>query len=189
MRLFLAVNLPDTTRRAVQDATATLRQSAPSVRWVPADSYHITLKFLGEVPEPRLPELRAALSQVAARSLGFTIALRTIGAFPNFRRPRVFWIGAANAEPLVRVQKGVDEIYAPLGFPTEAREFHPHLTLGRVSTPLSTAEAAAAERAGNTVEYEENVAVRSIELMQSRLSPKGARYEAVYSVQLPGQKV
>ncbi len=163
---------------------APVRGAAPTVRWLLPDTYHITLKFLGEVAEARLAELRAALQQVATRSVGFTIALRTVGAFPNFRRPRVFWIGAANAEPLIRLQESVEELFTPLGFPAEAREFHPHLTLGRVSAPLAPAETGAAERAANAVEYEEDVTVRSVELMQSRLSPKGARYEAVHSAPL-----
>ena len=184
MRLFVAVNLPDSTRQAAHAAAAALRKAAPSVRWVLPETLHITLKFLGEVPEARLAELKAALDLSAASKSGFTFALRGAGAFPNFRRPRVFWLGVENGEALIRVQSSVEGVLAPLGFPTEAREFHPHLTLGRAGPPLSAAEQAAAERAASSMEYQEVVTVRSIELMQSRLLPKGARYEAVHSVKL-----
>jgi 2'-5' RNA ligase len=184
VRLFVAVNLPDSTRQAAHAAAAALRQAAPSVRWVPPETLHITLKFLGEVSEARLAEMKAALEMRLAVESGFTFALRGAGAFPNFRRPRVFWLGVENGEGLIRVQSSVEGIFAPLGFPTEAREFHPHLTLGRAGPPLSPAEQAAAERAASRLEYQEVVTVRSIELMQSRLSPKGARYEAVHSAML-----
>jgi RNA 2',3'-cyclic 3'-phosphodiesterase len=184
VRLFVAVNLPESTRRAAHAAAAALRNAAPSVRWVLPETLHITLKFLGEVSAARLREMKAALETSASIQSGFTFALRGAGAFPNFRRPRVFWLGVENGEGLIRVQSSVEGIFAPLGFPAEAREFHPHLTLGRAGAPLSAAEQAAAERAVSSVEYQEVVTVRSIELMQSRLLPKGARYEAVHSAKL-----
>jgi RNA 2',3'-cyclic 3'-phosphodiesterase len=185
VRLFVAVNLPDSTRQAAHAAAAALRKAAPSVRWVLPETLHITLKFLGEVSEARLAEMKAALDEMsAAVESGFTFALRGAGAFPNFRRPRVFWLGVENGEGLIRVQSSVEGIFAPLGFPTEAGEFHPHLTLGRAGPPLSPAEQAAAERAARSLQYHDVVTVRSIELMQSRLSPKGARYEAVHSAEL-----
>ena len=184
MRLFVAVNLPETTRQAAHAAAAALRDSAPSVRWVLPETLHLTLKFLGEVADARLGEMQAALEMSAAASSGFTFALRGAGAFPNFRRPRVFWIGVENAEGLNDVQSSVEHVFAPLGFPTEKRDFHAHLTLGRAGAPLSAAELAKAERAARALEYEEVVAVGSIELMQSRLSPKGARYEVAHSAKL-----
>jgi 2'-5' RNA ligase len=128
--------------------------------------------------------MQAALEMSAAASSGFTFALRGAGAFPNFRRPRVFWLGVENAEGLNHVQSSVERVFAPLGFPTEQRDFHAHLTLGRMGTPLSAAELAKAERAARALEYEEVVAVRSIELMRSRLSPMGARYEVAHSATL-----
>ena len=154
------------------------------MRWVDVDTFHITLKFLGEVPEQRLGEMQSALEQAASIASGFTFALRGTGAFPNFRRPRVFWIGTANAEPLVILQEAVEQFFEPLGFPTEKRAYHPHLTLGRARDPLSAREAQAAERAASAVEYEKKVTVQTVELMLSRLSPKGARYEAIHSVPL-----
>jgi 2'-5' RNA ligase len=154
------------------------------VRWVDADTFHITLKFLGEVPEQRLKEMTSALEQAASVASGFTFALRGAGAFPNFRRPRVFWIGTVNAEPLLILQEAVEQFFEPLGFPTEKRAYHPHLTLGRAGVPLNTREAKAAERAASALEYEKKVTVETVDLMLSRLSPKGARYEAIHSVPL-----
>jgi RNA 2',3'-cyclic 3'-phosphodiesterase len=184
VRLFVAVNLPESTRRFAYETAAPLRKTAPSVRWVLPETLHITLKFLGDVAESRLSEMNAALAEAAAETSGFTIALRGLGAFPNFRRPRVFWIGVENAEPLVHVQSSVERVFARLGFPTEARDYHPHLTLGRTGPPLSREEVVATERTAATIEYEEMVRIDSIDLMLSRLSPDGARYEVLRPVRL-----
>ena len=184
MRLFVAVNLPDSTRQAAHAAAAALRESAPSVRWVLPETLHITLKFLGEVADARFAEMQAGLEMSAAASSGFTFALRGAGAFPNFRRPRVFWLGVENAKGVEDVQSSVERVFEPLGFPAEARDFHAHLTLGRAGAPLTAAELAHAERAARALEYHEVVTVRSIELMRSRLSPKGARYEIAHSAKL-----
>ena len=184
MRLFLAINLPEAVRRTVYDATLELRRAAPSVRWVQPDTLHLTLKFLGEVVEARLTELRRALNEGASGTAAFEVMLRAVGAFPNFRRPRVVWLDVANPEALVRLQQRIEEAYVPLGFPREARGFHPHLTLGRMGDGIAGYELRGLERAAGEIKYEAQVRVESVELMQSRLSPQGARYEPVASVAL-----
>jgi RNA 2',3'-cyclic 3'-phosphodiesterase len=182
VRLFVAVNLPDSVRRAIEDASAALRQAAPSVRWLQPDNFHITLKFLGSVADERITAVRAAM-EAAAHSPQFAMTVRGAGAFPNFRRPRVYWVGVDDDNSLARLQLEVERTIAPLGFPTEARPFHPHITIGRVNE-VPAPELRAVETASNDFHYESKVLVKSIELMESKLSPKGARYEAIQSVAL-----
>lgn len=183
MRLFVAVNLPDAVRRSLEQAGAPLSAAAPSVRWLQPDNFHITLKFLGWVADERLMDVRSALDAAAVRCPPFEMTLRAAGAFPNFRRPRVYWVGVEDDGSLAQLQLEAERAIAPLGFPTEARPFRPHITIGRVSK-APAAELRAAESACQDFRYESRVPVKSIELMESKLSPKGARYDAIHSAWL-----
>ena len=186
MRLFIAVTLPEPLKLAIHRATEPLRNAAPTIRWVSADQLHITLKFLGEVKEPAVPAIGAALEGTADSHAPFDLDFAGIGAFPNTRRPRVYWLGVHPNSALHGLQETVETGIGPLGFPREARPFHPHLTLGRVGTEVPAGELRAAERLAGQLDYNGKLVVNSAELMQSRLSPKGARYEVLLSARLKG---
>jgi RNA 2',3'-cyclic 3'-phosphodiesterase len=181
VRLFIAVNLPEDVRLQIYAATLGLRQAASGVRWVLHEQFHVTVKFLGEVAEDNVVALQAGLALAARAQPPFDIDLAGIGAFPNLRRPRVYWLGITQATDLHVLQGHVESEIEPLGFPREARPFHPHVTLGRVGTEVSREQVRAAERAAAGIEYQYKVRVNSVDLMVSRLSPKGARYEVLRS--------
>jgi RNA 2',3'-cyclic 3'-phosphodiesterase len=184
VRLFVAVNLPDSVKRAIVDAALPMQRAAPSVGWVQTDTLHITLKFLGEVAEQHTAAIEAALRSATDGLSSFPIRLGGAGGFPNLRRPRVYWLGAEGSPALLQLQTRVESALEPLGFPREARPFHAHVTLGRVGRPPGPEQLTRAERAALEIGYQTQVNVRSVELMQSRLSPKGARYEIVRSALL-----
>ena len=125
MRLFVALDLHDRIQQRLDDYVRTLQPRFPGVRFVRSDTYHVTLKFLGELPTAEA--VRSSLHQVHAES--FEVEVRGVGFFPDARAPRVFWAGI-NAPALPALAKGVDQALQALGFPLE-REFHPHLTLAR----------------------------------------------------------
>jgi 2'-5' RNA ligase len=101
VRLFLAVNLTPEVRREVTAATALLRECAPApeVAWVDEPRLHLTLKFLGEQPSERLDEIQAAAAAVAGRHRELLMTLGGVGAFPNFRRARIVWLGVTQGNP------------------------------------------------------------------------------------------
>src|SRR5690348_2080140 len=80
-------------RRSVIDATASLREAAPSLSWVDESRLHLTLKFLGAQSEDVVPPLKSAMSAVASKHRTFRMRFAEIGAFPSFRRARVVWMG------------------------------------------------------------------------------------------------
>lgn len=182
-RLFVALEPSEAVRRRIAAAAAELRRSAgraaDDVRWVPAENVHLTLQFLGAVPEPRVPDVEAAVRDAAAASRPLALEVRGAGGFPNARRPRVVWLGLeGDVAALGALAEDLGRRLAPLGFPPEARAFSPHLTVGRArdgrgAPGLGGALAHAAEAEG--------VAWRASELVlvESHLSPKGPRYEAV----------
>jgi RNA 2',3'-cyclic 3'-phosphodiesterase len=134
MRLFTAIDLPAAMLEKIGEFLARLRPLA-KLRWTPVENLHVTMKFIGEWPEGRLPEMIAALGRVAnppqAASLHH-ISVRGVGWFPDMRRPHTFWAGVDGGEPLRALAHATEQAVATLGVPVETRDYSPHLTLGRV---------------------------------------------------------
>lgn len=179
MRLFLAVNLTDDTRAAVWRATAPLRAAAPSIAWVREDLYHFTVKFLGECASSQADQIRGAVDGVAARHAPLAVELQGAGAFPNFRRPKIVWIGTAHADAMERLTSDVDGAMLLLGFPRETRSYTAHLTIGRVKVELDRQQGVALERAAHAVDLGASVSAASVDLMSSKLLRSGPSYEVV----------
>ncbi len=133
MRLFTAIDIPGEIKARLQVFMNRLRPAA-KLTWSPVENLHVTTKFIGEWPEPRLSELKSALASVpfmGPASGSIEIAIRGVGWFPNSRNPRVFFAGIESGPELVTLARDTDQALAPLGIPAEDREFHPHLTLAR----------------------------------------------------------
>jgi 2'-5' RNA ligase len=184
VRLFVAVNLPDVLRQELWAAGEAVRRAQPPVRWVRPEGIHVTLKFLGEVPEERLDELRAALGRAAAGLHPFDLIVEGGGVFPGPARPRVFWAGIVPEPQLELLQHAVEREIAPLGFPSEGRPFRPHLTLGRAEKGggASGLRRAAERMAG--VAYAGAARIETVDLMRSTLARGGASYAVVHRTPL-----
>jgi RNA 2',3'-cyclic 3'-phosphodiesterase len=177
VRLFIALNFPDPVRRDLWDAIEPLRDAPLPVKWVRPEGIHLTLKFLGPVPDPREPELRAALSPAARGIRPLPLAIGGFGAFPHGRAPRVIWAGLEALPALELLQHQVEREFAPLGFPTEARAFHPHVTLGRAARDARASEFAGLEPVLAGLHFEATAVVETVDLMQSVLQSGGATYQ------------
>lgn len=177
MRLFVAVNFPRELRDAVWEATEPARRAGEAARWVRPENMHLTLKFLGEVPDERDAEMRAALERAVSGARAFTVTVGGCGVFPSEQRPRVLWIGIAAEPALELLQHGVEREFAPLGFETEARPFRPHLTLGRAARDAAAGDLRRVAERLATVSYEGVARIESLDLMRSTLRPQGATYD------------
>ena len=100
-------------------------------KWYGPDDYHVTLKFLGDLPEARQPELIAAAAPVAAMTAPFTVTLAPAGAFPSLQRPNVLWAGVEASPALADLPARLEEAMASIGFPREGRPYRPHVTVAR----------------------------------------------------------
>jgi 2'-5' RNA ligase len=169
VRLFLAINLEPTLRRAILDATAPLRAAAPTLSWVDETRLHLTLKFLGEQSETVVSELRQSVDQVAARHRRFTMRLAGVGAFPNFRRARVVWMGIEDEPRLELLHHDIELACESGGFELEGRPFRPHLTLARVKDRTEMQEMRRLSRASKKVDFAEDSVVQSVDIMKSTL--------------------
>ena len=180
MRAFVAVFPPSEVRREAL-AWAKRWSSDDRVRWTRPENVHLTLKFLGDIRAEALDGIRDALEEACAQHASFDTALAELGAFPSARRARILWIGVgAGSDQLLSLVADVDGTLAPLGFEREKSPYVPHLTLGRVrGRPLNLDLPSGAE--GNTFR------VGRVQLMESRLTAKGATYRIMGDFALGGE--
>ena len=175
MRLFVAVNLPGEIRERLATVQDRLRDVQADVSWVRPENLHVTLKFLGETEEKRLPSIRLALAEVSRAVSPFSMEVAGVGSFGG-RVPRVVWVGVREgAQPLVDLARQVENALARLGIPKEKREFTAHLTLGRVRSPRNAQGLLARLQEVRGEEFG-TIAARAFELMQSELRPSGSIY-------------
>jgi 2'-5' RNA ligase len=171
MRLFVAVEVPPVSIREMGGRG----ENAPS---------HITLKFLGDVPEDRLQDIGAALEKELAGAHGGKIVLQGMGAFPSNDRPRVLWVGVTEGtEVLMDLNQRVERALAALGFPREDRPFHPHVTVARIKDRRREDDARAAIKAHSREVFGVGE-LKSVLLKESRLSRSGAEHLTLLAIPL-----
>ncbi len=176
VRLFVAVNLPETARREAHAAAAPLRAGEFPARWLPAESLHITLQFLGEV-EPAAAEAIGAALEAAVRSArSFDLWLGGYGAFPDLEHPRVVWLGVERHPALELLANDVARVLAPLGFAPELRPFAPHVTLGRARRGAHAARWAGLAERLDALDHAAMMRVESVDLMESVPGAGGSSY-------------
>lgn len=188
IRAFIAVDIPEDVRAAVEEAQARLKRAHTGVKisWVKLASAHLTLQFLGYVEETVVEKIKVALETVARRHEAFELPVRGAGAFPNENRPRVLWVGCDDTEgKLKALAAAVQTAMQPLGFEPEHREFSAHLTLGRLKFPrpdvaLTRALDSIKDKAFGTLRVE------AMHLVQSELHPEGSIYTKLSSHDLKG---
>ena len=183
MRLFIAIPLPpDLAARAVE----VLPTALPALRRVKAENLHVTLAFLGQTPDDRLDDVTQAAAEAASRVSRFTLVFGRLGRFPERGRPRVVWLGIA--EGLQSVLDLGEGVYAGLrsrGLRFDDRPLAPHLTLARVTEDATAAEAKTVGAALDDLPTSSfSFDVTGIAVVQSVLSPKGARYTALATAPL-----
>ncbi|MFB3813462.1 MAG: RNA 2',3'-cyclic phosphodiesterase [Terriglobales bacterium] len=133
MRLFVAVDIAPEIRERIARFMEGMREFAPDARWVKLDSFHITLKFIGEKSAEEMDAIQRALADI--QSGPATVSFRGTGFFPNPRSARVFWVGIEADPNLAALADKVDKALARLRIPREDHEFTPHLTLARGGDP------------------------------------------------------
>jgi 2'-5' RNA ligase len=184
MRLFVAINLPPETRDAIYADTAPLRAATTAVKWVAAPLLHVTLKFLGERSDVLLPDLENIIRIVTARQPALELRTTQFGAFPNFRRARVVWVGMTGETELRVLAHDLDQMFEGLRIPRETCVFRAHLTLGRLKGDMGPDESRALAAAAARPCEAHSFAVRTVDLMQSELGSGGPRYSILASAPL-----
>ncbi|MCC6719272.1 MAG: RNA 2',3'-cyclic phosphodiesterase [Acetobacteraceae bacterium] len=127
MRLFVGLDLPWETRQRLAQLGG---GGVPGARWVPIENYHLTLRFIGEVPKFRAEEIDIALDALRARR--FSLELAGVGTFAKAGRDTTLWIGVAGNPALAHLAGKIETALQRAGLPPERRRFRPHVTLARL---------------------------------------------------------
>jgi 2'-5' RNA ligase len=174
VRLFVAVDVPLRLKGSIEEhVVGTLRDRIEGARWTRSEGRHLTLKFLGNVDDERVTEVADAVRAASVGHRRFRASFSEMGGFPNLRRPRVLWIGLGEgAEAMAELATDIDRELAVLGFESESRPFHGHLTLARFPRPSVI-------DLPDVVAPAEGFDVEDVVLFRSQLHPKGARYTAL----------
>ena len=189
MRLFVALEIGSAAQARVSEEQERLAASmrGASLRWVKREQLHLTLVFIGEVPDERATRIVEAM-RVPLMHPPFTFALGGIGAFPPRGAPRALWIGVkTGADSIVRVQAEVADRLGALGVEREPRPFSPHLTVARWRDSRSSDRPRTSRGEPETMA---TVHATAVTLFQSRVSSAGSTYtrlvECVLGASRPG---
>jgi RNA 2',3'-cyclic 3'-phosphodiesterase len=136
MRLFVALDIPETIRERIASFLEEVRRLAPVVRWVAPESLHVTLKFIGERPDGMVQSIEESLRKISSPAI--QISFRGCGFFPTEKAARVFWIGIEAGSALNQLATRIEGELQPLGIEAERRPFGPHLTLARAGNVSGT---------------------------------------------------
>ena len=186
-RTFIAVELSPAVRGRAEALIKKLSVSDARVSWVQPPHMHLTLKFLGDVPDSDLNNVCRAVVDGVKDCEAFEMTFRGCGAFPNLARPRTIWIGVDDGhEAIVALQAAVDAALKKLGFPKEPRRFRPHLTIGRVRET-----GPAVEELGRVIEqhadFDADIAiVDELTIFASYLDKSGPTHEPLGHAELQG---
>ena len=180
IRTFIAIPLPQEILNQLDKLNQEMQPISQGVKWVKPQSIHLTLKFLGNLMSDELERIFIGMDELfQTPEKEFSLTVGGMGAFPNFRRPRVLWIGVKNGEieSLKKMQNDIETIMGEYGFPKEERKFSPHLTVARIKFAKNLSQLIDAFSNYNFPEME--LLVDRVQIMRSELRPTGA----VYSVQ------
>jgi RNA 2',3'-cyclic 3'-phosphodiesterase len=172
MRLFIALDIPQDVRERISAYVERLRSLCPDARWARVDGLHVTLKFIGEVPEAKLSEITKALAEVKAGP--FEVKFEGLGFFPSPKSPRAFWIGVQAGDGLPKLAEAVSAAMGSVGIAREDKAYSPHLTLARAGSGHNLK--ALAGLLANDMETFGTMTAHEFYLYRSQLGRGGSKY-------------
>lgn len=177
MRLFIGVQISEEARNKISEFQRQLKKRIPEARLVRPENLHLTLKFLGEVPENQQVSLAGVIEETAARFPTFRMVIQGIGRFPGGKNVRVSWVGADSGDVLAKLNKELEAGLEKLGFARENR-FQEHVTVARFKSIPNLSALAEIEDRYRDERWGET-AVSELALMESKLRPEGPLYTTV----------
>jgi RNA 2',3'-cyclic 3'-phosphodiesterase len=182
-RTFIAFTVPEVQRTRLGRLQGLIAPEIPNARWVTPEMFHVTLAFLGDVPDTDLNNVCRAVADASKGFKPFTMNLQSLGAFPNPTRPRVVWVGLTGAglETLGELQQAIVQAVGEAGYPPEDDRFNPHLTIGYLKTKkgenLDLDPLVAHYRMWSAGNFQ----VTGVVTFSSTLTPEGPAYMALAS--------
>lgn len=190
MRLFIALPLPLTVENSLGTIISDLKPHDGKIRWVNPSNIHLTLRFLGETEQKRLPELKQLIIAASENQKPFQATISRIGAFPNLRQPRIIWAGFAEDSVVTKIAdlaSSIEHGVRNIGFENEKKKFRPHLTLARIKDPssLQILPKVLQDYSLDPIDCQ----LDRLCLFQSTLTPKGPIYKRLVDIELGAERM
>lgn len=179
-RIFIAIDISEEAKAGIAKLTGELKADFPQVRvsWEKPEKIHLTLKFLGDIDESRLADLKEAVKETAREFAAFPVRVENTGCFPSPKKARILWLGMEDETgSLPKLQEKLEQEAAKIGFAKEARPFKAHLTVARLREPQRSRELV--EKFLQTHFEPVSFEVSEIVIYESKLQPAGSVYSVV----------
>ena len=188
LRTFIAVPFPTEIIIKIAKITAYLQTQTPNkaLKWVAPENMHLTIKFLGDVLEERIPELTQCVQDALQNQTLFTVTIEGMGMYPNARQPRVVWLGIKDEGNLKLIHHELAKTLQGFDPEPEKRAFSPHLTIARVrqngghDTVRQIGEVLSQFKVDSLGSFE----VQTVHIFKSDLTPRGPIYTSLFALPL-----
>ena len=180
-RIFIALPIPAARAEKLARLQSLIAPSLPGARWVTPQMFHLTLAFLGNVPDIELNPLCRAVTAAVRNLPSLTLSIWGLGVFPDAERPRVAWAGLKgdDLESLSALREVVVKAVSSVGYAPEDQRFSPHITLGHIKVGRETA----GDHTPLLRHYERwpggPLAIEEVVTYASQLTPEGPAYVAL----------
>lgn len=187
IRAFFAIKLPFQTLKQVEKGLSGLKNSIPDqIKWISADSMHITMKFINSFNPDHLPKIQEYLENQLTGFGMINFSIGKIGVFPNIRNPRTVWLGLKGMNRISDLVKIIDQSMIVYDYGLEKRVFSPHLTIGRVRNNISLEERPKIGK--RVINYEIQligpIMIDKMSFFKSELTPRKAIYTKLFEIRL-----
>lgn len=185
IRAFIAIKISAEIQAKLGEVQTKLKQADAQISWVQPEGIHLTLQFLGNIEEDRIPQIVEQMQASVQKVSPFQLQIGYAGAFPNLMYPRVIWVGVTDdeANSLKTLQEDLNARLVKMGFEQEEGRFKPHLTLGRVKSQKNKSKLLRAVEGIANI-WLGDIAVDAIYLIKSDLKPTGAEYTDLTEVKI-----
>lgn len=185
MRTFIAVDFSPKIINKITEIIKYFKTQTPqkAIKWVAPEHLHLTIKFLGDVPENKIDQIKGLIKATLNNENGSEIEVDGLGMYPNPHMPRVIWLGIEGTERLREIHNKLDTELQKADIPPDNRSFSPHLTIARIRR---RADKETVKEIGETLSSFNvgslgNCNINNIILYKSELTPEGPEYTALLS--------
>ncbi|MFH1857042.1 MAG: RNA 2',3'-cyclic phosphodiesterase [Candidatus Omnitrophota bacterium] len=181
IRSFIAIDLPEEITESFYKTAAALKKEIKNLQLVPCQNIHLTLKYLGYLPESSIKKIKNAVDKTAADYGKFNMTFREIGVFPSFSCPRVIWISPGEGEKETeKLKEKLDKELSLLEIEKDEKEFKAHITIARLKE-IKKRPYFEKIITGINVQTAKNIQINSLHLYQSVLTRTGPVYTKLHS--------
>lgn len=188
MRTFIAADFPVEIVENIRTTLSYLKAQTPGhdLKWVASENLHLTIKFLGDIAESRLENIKTIFQDELRGQNEFLVTVEGLGFYPNAQHPRVVWFGITPEQTLKQIHRKLDIALQKIDVHTDQRGYSPHLTVARVRRNV---DQQTIKKIGETlskfkVDPLGSAVINQIKLYQSKLTPQGPVYSPLLTMTL-----